>query len=255
MEFMADNAATFSGIYFMREYQFKPRDQIVEKIECFIIENALKSGDALPSERQLCEAWNCNRMTYRAACKRLISEGILESVPYKGYFVAEDKLERYLQDLNSFSNFVKQKGHTLTNKLISSNVLLPSRRVANDLKLSEGEQIFELTRARIVDDTPISMDTVSIPYSRFKGIETHDFENSSLYSIMEIEYNIELDGGYEEISITYADKNEAEILEIEEGQALFFLRGITLDSQKQPVELIKSVLRTDKIRFAGELQK
>jgi GntR family transcriptional regulator len=239
----------------MREYQFKPRDQIVEKIECFIIENQLKPGDALPSERQLCEAWGCNRMTYRAACKRLISEGMLESVPYKGYYVADEKLERYLQDLNSFSDFVKQKGYTLTNQLISSNILVPSRRIANELQLSRDETVFELSRVRLVDDTPISIDTVSIPYHRFKGIETYDFEKLSLYSIMENEYNIAPDGGYEEISITYADKNEAEILQIEEGQALFFLRGITLDSQKAPVELIKSVLRPDKIRFAGELQK
>ena len=239
----------------MREYQFKPRDQIVEKIECFIIENELKPGDALPSERQLCEEWECNRMTYRAACKRLISEGILESVPYKGYFVAEEKMERYLQDLNSFSDFVKQKGHSLTNKLISSNILVPSRRIANELQLSEGETVFELSRVRLINEMPISIDTVSIPYNRFQGIEKYDFEKMSLYSVMENDYNIAPDGGHEDISITYADKNEAEILEIEEGQALFFLRGITLDSQKKPVEVIKSVLRTDKIRFAGELQK
>jgi GntR family transcriptional regulator len=239
----------------MREYQFKPRDQIVEKIECFIIENELKSGDALPSERQLCEAWNCNRMTYRAACKRLISEGVLESVPYKGYFVTEEKLERNLQDLNSFSSFIEQKGLSLTNKLISSNVVIPSRRIAKELQLSEGEKIFELIRLRIVDNEPISIDTVSLPYHFFEGIEVYDFEKNSLYSIMEDVYKVNLEDGYEEISITYADKNEAEMLNIEEGQVLFFLRAITMDNQKRPVELTKSVIRTEKIRFAGKLQK
>lgn len=239
----------------MREYQIKPRDQIAEMIECYIIDNGLNPGDALPSERQLCEAWDCNRMTYRAACKRLISEGILKSVPYKGYYVAEKKLERYLQGLISFTDFIQQQGLHLTNRLISSGVVPASRRIAHDMKLAEGSEVFELVRLRLVDDEPVSIDTSYIPYHLFPGIEKYNYEELSLYGVMEKEYGATFDGGYEEISITYADKEEADLLLIEEGQGLFFLRGVTLNLESIPVEVIKSVLRTDRIRFAGELRK
>lgn len=239
----------------MNTYQSRPRDEIAERIECYIIEHQLKPGDRLPSERQLCEAWNCNRMTFRAAAKRLIAEGILTNVPMVGYFIAEEKLERYLQDLSSFTEFVENKGLHLANRLISQSILPASRRNAQLLNIPEGGPIFELIRLRLVDNIPISLETVYIPMSLFAGIEQYDFAKESLYAVMEKKYGVVFDRGSEEISITYADSNEANLLQIEEGDPLFYLKGFTSDVNGNPVEVIKAVLRTDKIRFAGELRK
>lgn len=239
----------------MDTYQSRPRDEIAERIECYIIEHQLKPGDRLPSERQLCEAWNCNRMTFRAAAKRLIAEGILTNVPVIGYFVAQEKLERYLQDLSSFTSVVESKGLHLTSRLISNSVLPAGRRIAQALNIPEASPVFELIRLRLVENNPVSLETVHIPLFMFEGIQQYDFESQSLYAVMEKEYGVVFDRGSEEISITYADANEANLLQIEEGDPLFYLKGLTTNVHGVPVEVIKAVLRTDKIRFAGELRK
>jgi GntR family transcriptional regulator len=235
-------------------YHSRPRDEIVERIECLIIERKLNSGDQLPSERELCETWNCNRMTFRAAVKRLIAEGKLVSIPATGNFVAPAKLERNLQDLTSFSDFVMQKGYRIDNGLISSCILPATGKMAEKLKVTPGSDVFELVRLRIVDNIPVSLETAYLSCVNYVGIQKYDFVRLSLYSVLERKYSVVLGGGIEEISLTYADANEAKLLAVEEGEALFYLKGITWDENKEPVELIKSVSRTDRLSFAGILQ-
>lgn len=236
-------------------YHSRPRDEIVERIECHIIEHNLQPGDRLPSERELCDAWNCNRMTFRAAVKRLIAEGRLYNIPATGNFVAPEKLERYLQDLTSFSDFVMQKGRRIENRLIDTCTIPATARMAERLHIPADSDVFEIVRLRIVDDEPVSLETAYIPCLRFDGIQKYDFERLSLYAVMERKYGIVLGGGSEEISITFADANEAALLQIPEGQALFYLKGITWDEHEVPIEMIKSVSRTDRMSFAGTLHR
>jgi GntR family transcriptional regulator len=235
-------------------YRSRPRDEIVERIECFILERQLKPGDQLPSERELCENWDCNRMTFRAAVKRLVAEGKIVTIPTTGNFVAPAKLERYLQDLTSFSDFVMQKGYHIDNRLISNCTIPATPKMAEKLKIPIGSDIFELVRLRLVDNAPITLETAHLPCSTFSGIQKYDFERLSLYSVLERKYSVTFGGGTEEISLTFADTNEAELLQVEEGEALFYLKGLTWDENKEPVEIIKSVSRTDRLSFAGVLQ-
>ncbi len=237
----------------METIKVKPRDEIIERIECYILENGLKADDRLPSERELCNLWNCNRMTLRSAIQRLIAAGTLYNIPSKGSFVAREKLERYLQDLTSFSDFVMSKGYPIRNEIISQTTLLADKKISKYLQIPFESPVFELARLRVVDERPISIEWAYLPLTRFPKIDQYHFERLSLYAVLEMKYLVELEGGKEEISITYAEEDEAEWLKINPGDALFFLRGVTWDEQHIPVEYIKSVIRPDRMRFAGKL--
>lgn len=239
----------------MDRYESRPRDRIAEQIECYIIEHNLKPGDALPSERQLCEAWQCNRMTFRAAAKRLISAGILASTPLVNYYIPEPRLVRNLQDLGSFTEWVNSLGKTLKNRCLSQAVLSASPRMTERLGLTKGSEVLQIVRVRLIDAEPISVDTSIIPLERFPGIENEDFENLSIYGLYKEKYGVELGSGTEDISLTFADEWEAVQLEIPEGSACYFLNGVTYNAQNVPIELFKSVTRTEKIKFISELRK
>lgn len=239
----------------MDPYRSQPRDEISELIECYIIENNLKADDQLPSERKLCELWNCNRMTFRSAVNHLVAEGVLYSVPSKGNFVADKKLERYLQDLTSFSDFIMLQGYSIKNIIVSQRMISATKKIAAHLQIEAGNPVFELVRLRVVEDEPVSIEWSHLPYKRFEGIERYNFERISLYSVLEMKYVTKFEGGEEKISVTYADQQEAELLTINEGDALFFLQGVIWDEKRIPIEYIKSVSRSDKITFAGILSK
>ena len=64
-----------------------------------------------------------------------------------------------------------------------------------------------------------------------------------------------MDHGYEEINLTFANEDESELLGIEEGASLFYLKGMAFDDKNEVIEVFKSVARSDKIRFVSELSK
>src|SRR5579884_3361739 len=96
---------------------------IEEQIDELISEHHLQPHDRLPSERKMCEMWNCNLTTLRRAIQRLTNEGVLYSIQGSGTYVAEKKIERNLWQFSSFSEAMQQSGATLKNRLINQSII------------------------------------------------------------------------------------------------------------------------------------
>ncbi len=61
--------------------------QIADDLRTKIQEGALRGGDRVPSENEICEQWPVSKITARKALTTLRSEGLTESVRGKGTFV------------------------------------------------------------------------------------------------------------------------------------------------------------------------
>ena len=96
----------------------KPREEAIEKIENYIVKNALQAEDRLPSERTMCELWNCNRSTLRKAIKQLILEGRIYNKNGSGTYVAQTKLMRNLQDARGFQQTAELAGRQVSTKVL-----------------------------------------------------------------------------------------------------------------------------------------
>lgn len=75
-------------------------DAIANQLVALISQGALKPGDRIPSEKQLCEKFNVGRTSVREALRSLAGMGILESHAGDGTFVTRDsgkQLERMFQ--------------------------------------------------------------------------------------------------------------------------------------------------------------
>ncbi len=64
-------------------------EQIYDYIKQEIQSGRIQSGDRLPSTRALCRHLEVSRSTVELAYEQLLSEGYVEAVPYRGYFVAQ----------------------------------------------------------------------------------------------------------------------------------------------------------------------
>ena len=84
--------------------------QIVEQVRLGVATSALAPGDAMPSVRTLAEQNLVNVNTVVKAYAELVRDGMLESHPGKGFFVAEkrqvfsraERLRRLRQALDAF---------------------------------------------------------------------------------------------------------------------------------------------------------
>ena len=72
-------------------------DEIRYKIEI----GEFKPHDKLPSERQFCEIFDCQRATVRLALESLLDEGWIYCVERSGYYVSEPRI---LETLNVVSS-------------------------------------------------------------------------------------------------------------------------------------------------------
>ena len=64
-------------------------DVVAERIERLIVDGVLKVGQALPSERRLCEKLGISRSALREGLRVLRGRGIIETSQGRGSFVAE----------------------------------------------------------------------------------------------------------------------------------------------------------------------
>mgnify|MGYP000925830454 CR=1 FL=1 len=236
-------------------YRNRSRDEAAEKIEYYIIKNKLAPHTKIFSERDMCDLWDFNRTTLRAAIRRLTVEGKLYQKKGSGTYVTQPKLTRNLQDLTALSVAVKDSGRTITNKVLSVDIMLANKQLMQKLHLRLGHKVHALTRLRYLDGEPVTIENSFMDYERFSNLTNHDFEQESLYEVIENESKVQIVRGEERVGIAYVTDYEAELLKIEPGKAVFYLSGITYDEEGEPVEYFKSIVRADRMRFASVLKR
>lgn len=234
-------------------YYLSPLYRVMELIECFILENNLKSHDKLPGERKLCAMWNCNRMTLRSAFDCLENAGKTYSIKGMGNYVAENKIEICLISYDSFFHQLRQLNKDPVIEVLSMRCKKPSSKVCRYLELAMEENIYEIKTLLYLDDMPVILETTSISAVKFVDVSEKDLREDDICQILQQRFGIRLEYGSEEISITNAQVEEAEYLEIEEGEPLFYVKktGKTKDS---PVIYTQAMVRPEKIQFASILK-
>lgn len=239
----------------MAEYRSRPRDEATEKIECYMMKNQLEPHTKLPSERDLCEMWGMNRTTLRSAIKRLIVEGKLYNKKGSGTYVAESKIVRNLQDLQSITELITINQKKLKSKVLSFAMIPCNKQISRKLHIPIGTKIYELVRTRYMNEEPLMVETSYLSVEKFPNLFQYDFSEVSLYNVIENEYGVSLLGGEEKIGITYTSAEEAGRLNVKEDTAVFFVKGITWSEAEEPVEYFLSLVRADRIKFSSILKR
>lgn len=89
---------------------------LINAINDGLSNNTLASGDALPSVNSICKDYNLSRDTVFKAYSILKDNGVVESVPNKGYFVAGNT-RKVLLVLDTFKAYKEVVYHAFVNNL------------------------------------------------------------------------------------------------------------------------------------------
>lgn len=90
--------------------------QLVNAINDALSNNTISSGDALPSVNSICKDYSLSRDTVFKAYTILKDNGVIESVPNKGYYVANDT-RKVLLVLDTFKAYKEVLYHAFVNNL------------------------------------------------------------------------------------------------------------------------------------------
>ena len=227
--------------------------QIVDSLVAKIEAGELAPGDKLPSERDLSKQLQVSRMTVRHAMNALYLRGVLHRERGRGTFIAEPKLEEPTNILFSFSESMLRKGIVPGALLLCLQRIPATRSVSEDLQVDLGQDVYYVNRLRLANEEPMVIEHSYFPAARCPGLEKHDLETQSIYSILESVYGISLAQASQSYEPTVANEEESNLLKIPLGAPLMLVRRTAFDTQGRPVEHAKDLYRGDRSRFVSKM--
>jgi GntR family transcriptional regulator len=220
-------------------------------LEAAIRTGRLKSGDALPPERDLAEYADISRVTVRKAVDELVRQGKLVRRHGSGTFVARpvEKVEQPLSRLTSFTEDMARRGLTTRAEWLERGLFTPSPDEMVMLGLPAGGLVARLERLRIADDNPLAIERASISAQFLPDPEN---VGNSLYAALE-ERGVRPVRAIQRISARNIKEQEAELLDVTPGSAGMTIERISYLPSGQVVELTRSLYRGDAYDFVAEL--
>lgn len=132
----------------------KVSQKIIEYIQDLILEDKLKTGDKLPSERQLGEQFQIGRPAIREALSALEVIGLVEMRHGQGNFVANNTASNYLKAL-SISFKLDNGSNSDIMELRTLVEPFTAKVAAQKADSSQVARLYELHQAMIAAETPL----------------------------------------------------------------------------------------------------
>ncbi|MFV0458846.1 MAG: GntR family transcriptional regulator [Actinomycetales bacterium] len=215
------------------------------------INERLRPGDPVPSERELADELDVSRMTARRALNALVSEGRIRRVPGLGSFVNEPTILLPIQ-LTSFTTDMNQRGYTSGAQTLSQSVGSADEEVAARLGIGSGTPVLTIVRLRSADLRPVAIERVHLVAGMVPGLEEVDLTDRSLYAVLADRFGLILDGGQQTITARAAEPEDASRLQMAPGSPVLHLARTTT-SRGRIVEFTASIYRGDRYELTTRL--
>lgn len=210
----------------------------------------------MPSEPELTEMFSVSRITIRRALDRLQSEGRVARWRGRGTFPVSVKtatLPEQTEFSGIFDNLVAMGLQTQA-KLMEFSYLQPPDDIRQLLELPAGVQVQRALRIRSHNGKPFSHLTTFVPGELGRTISSADLEAKPLLMLLE-ERGKKIDRASQAISARLADHQTAQLLEVNIGSALLFMRRLVRDITGTPVEYLEALYRPDMYEYAQEFSR
>ena len=224
--------------------------QIKQNILDLIQASVLRTGDALPSERELSESYGVNRMTVRQAITELTTQGIVRRMHGVGTFVTEQNaIAPLVPAVTGFSERFRSAGMKPASQVISLEVVPASPVVAQKLELDTKSSVISLQRLRLVNDEPLMFEKSYLPYENYPDLLNEDFSTQSLYDLLARRYNTHILETEQTLEPTSLTAEESAFFKLKKGQPAMLVHITAYTDERRPVEFCKSIMRGDRCRY------
>ncbi|MBN2732277.1 MAG: GntR family transcriptional regulator [Balneolaceae bacterium] len=222
-------------------------DWLREQIES----GALEPNEKLLSENELSKKFDVSRVTVRKALQTLDNEQLIYRCQGLGSFVSDQRTHRSFTQLNDFAEELEGSGMEAGSQVISFGH--ESIEGRNDLLSYLGIQnkqiAVKLERVRLGNGEPVAFDVTWMPLFYGQLIEGYDLTDTTIFKILENEFEIPIERGCYRIEAALADRELAEHLLIEVHTPLLQISRITYTIGDKPVYFQQRYYRNDKIVF------
>jgi GntR family transcriptional regulator len=222
------------------------RRQIADAIDAL----EWRPGEALPSEKKLCERFGVSMGTLRKAVDELSASGVLVRKQGLGTFVGQHSQDRYLF---SFFHLVGRDGKKEYPGVVfrSFGVVAADAAAAQSLGVRVGARLFHLSNVLSLQGRVTSLDEVYLPSALFPGLTETRLRNrkATLYQMYQDEFNVTVVRASERVRGMAANRSLARVLQTETGAPLLEIIRTVYTFQERPIELRYSYVNTQHCEY------
>lgn len=232
-------------------------DQISALFRQRIVSGRWSAHLRLPSEPEMATQLQVARGTVRRATRNLIDEGLLVQHQGRGTFVGPPVMEQsFAQEIISTAEALDRDGVRYETEVVSQIVATPTERIAGHLHLVDRDDgVVALRRVRSVDGSPVFVLDNYVVASRCPGLEQVDLSSRPLFTVLEQDYGVVVDGVQRTFQAQIAAHAVAELLGLGVGRPVLYLEQVSYDSEARPIEYSDVWIRGDRLRLSAWLKR
>lgn len=224
-------------------------DQIKDDLLSKIKDGTYPEGQTIPSELELAEMYGVSRPTIRQALQILVSDGYLEKRRRRGTVVTKPKVSQsFTMSISSFEDAMRLAGRLPKTKVLVFKRERANAEVEKRLELTRGQDVFKLVRLRYADNLPNVFVESYIPCTLYPGLDSFDFNESSLYAAMDTCGNPVMTAR-RRLEVIKADGAAAALLDVEAGDPLLLFHTVARDANGTAVEYSVATYRGESNNF------
>jgi len=232
-------------------------DQIAALIRQRVVSGRWPAHMRLPSEPDLAQLLEVARGTVRRAMRSLTDEGLLVQHQGRGTFVGSPMLEQsFAQEIISTAEALDQAGVRYETTVLRQEVADATEQVAGHLHMVDSNaQVVAMRRIRAVDGLPVYVLDNYVVASRCPGLESADLTVRPLFTVLEQDHGLVVDGVQRTFQAQIASAAIAELLNVAIGSPVLYLEQISYDHNAAPIEYSDVWIRGDKLRLSAWLRR
>ena len=223
--------------------------QLAHRLRLQIVDGKIGAGEAVPSERDLCDIMGASRVTVRKAIELLIEEGLLSRRQGSGTYVTP-RIQAPGSFLSSFSEDAEARGEVTDTIWMMKTIAVATEEEARLLELPAGSNVARLSRVRMAGGEPLAIENAVVPAEMLPDIGNL---GNSLYQALNERGNRPVTG-QQKVRAALAGPTEASLLSIPEKTEILRIERLTRRADGCPVELTRSAYRGERYEFVSELR-
>jgi len=204
----------------------------------------LRTGDAVPSERDLARTHHVSLMTARHALASLEREGFVERRRGIGTFVSPPKI--HFNKLMSYTEQMASRSMTAASKVLFAKIIDNEQEATARLSLPPKSSLLKLERLRHTGGEPFALETCYLSAAEFSALLDAPLQRESLFGILERDYKVVIGYADEEVDATAADPRTADLLGMPRREPLLRIRQVIFSTNGKKIMYVLGFYRSDR---------
>ena len=222
------------------------KNSILESIQTGV----WRQGEAIPPELTLAKQFGVSRMTVNRALRELTAEHVLTRVQGSGTFVAQQKYQTTLIEIQSIAKEIRARGHVHRSELYELSKAKAGETLAFEFSVSPTDYLFHTVIVHFENGEPIQVEDRWVNPAIAPEYLQQDFSTTTPNEYLMA--NAPLQSGQYTIEALPAPEHIAEMLHIQPAEACLVLQRTT-HSMNQVATLVTMWHPGARYQFSGEI--